>query len=46
VLEELSAAGLKAADARVVGSAIEEGIRVLDRHKDILKKVPGVAEKL
>jgi hypothetical protein len=33
VLKELTAAGLKAADARVVRSAIEEGIRVLTRDK-------------
>jgi hypothetical protein len=43
VLKELSAVGLKPADAREVSSAIEEGISVLTRDDRILKKVPGVA---
>ena len=44
-LKQLQLLGLKPADARVVGSAIEQAIPVLTRDKQILKKVPGIAEK-
>jgi RHS repeat-associated protein len=43
-VEQLQKLGLKSADARIVGSAVEEGIGILTRDKQILKKVPGVAE--
>jgi RHS repeat-associated protein len=43
LLKKLTGLGLKPSDARVVGSAIEEGIPLLTRDKGILKKVPGVA---
>ena len=39
-----NAHGLRSADAEVVGSAIEQGIEVLTRDKQILRKVPGVAK--
>jgi RHS repeat-associated protein len=45
LLEKLTGLGLKPADARVVGSAMEQGIPVLTRDKQILKKVPGAAER-
>ncbi len=45
ILKQLQQLGLKPADARVVGSAIEQAIPVLTRDKQILKKVPGIAEK-
>ncbi len=45
LIKQLTDLGLKAGDARVVGSAIEEGIPVLTRDAGILKKVPNVAEK-
>lgn len=44
-VQQLESLGLKAADARVVGSAIEDGVNVLTRDKKILNKVPGAAEK-
>jgi hypothetical protein len=43
LLKDLAGLGLKPADARVVGSAIEEGIPLLTRDKAILRKVPDVA---
>jgi hypothetical protein len=43
LLKQLTGMGLKPGDARVVGSAIEEGIPLLTRDKGILKKVPDVA---
>jgi hypothetical protein len=45
LIKSLEALGLKPSDARVVGSAIREGIPVLTRDKRILKRVPDVAEE-
>ena len=45
IVQELRARGLKSADAQVVGSAVEEGTKVLTRDKGILRKAGEVAEK-
>lgn len=44
LVEQLQGLGLKANDARIVGSAIEEGVPLLTRDKRVLKRAPGVAE--
>ena len=44
LLKQLEEMGLKPADARIVGSAMEEGIKLLTTDKGILKKVPYIAE--
>jgi hypothetical protein len=44
-LKQLQGLGLKPEDAKVVGSAIEEGLELLTRDKEVLKKVPAVAKK-
>jgi RHS repeat-associated protein len=47
VVRALKAVGLKDKDARVVGSALAEGLRVLTNdHKTIVKKVPGLTEPI
>jgi hypothetical protein len=46
VVRGLKALGLKDGDARVVGSAIREGVRVLTNDKQMIKKVPGLVEKM
>jgi hypothetical protein len=43
LLKELTSLGLKPADSRVVGSAIEEGISLITRDKAILRKLPEIA---
>jgi len=43
IVQGLISLGLKKADARIVGAAIQEGIRVLTNDKEILKKIPSVA---
>jgi len=43
-IQKLQGNGLKAADASVVGSAVDSGMNVLTRDKQILKKAPGVSE--
>ena len=45
LLKQLTDLGLKPGDARVVGSAIEEGIPLLTRDKAILRKVPDKASR-
>jgi hypothetical protein len=44
-LQRLQGLGLKPGDARVVGSAVDEGITVLTRDRSVLNKVPEVAER-
>ena len=44
-VKQLTGLGLKPGDVQVVGSAIEEGITLLTRDKEVLRKVPGVAKK-
>jgi RHS repeat-associated protein len=47
VVRSLKAAGLKDKDARVVGAAVAEGIKVLTNdYKTIIRKVPGLAEPI
>jgi RHS repeat-associated protein len=43
-VQSLTKIGLKAGDAQVVGSAMDEGIELLTRDKQLLKKVPGTAK--
>ena len=38
----LMSSGLKAGDARVVGSAMKEGVPLMTRDKRLLRKIPGI----
>src|SRR5262249_48108719 len=44
IVKELQSQGLKAGDARAVASAIAEQTKILTRDRQILKKVPNLAE--